>query len=68
MQERALRFVYEDHLSSYEQLLDKAKMPSLKIRRQRTMAIETFKFINKIAPVCLQDLLQNILLDTVPFA
>ena len=39
VQERALRFVYEDHLSSYEQLLDKAKMPSLNIRRQRTFQI-----------------------------
>ena len=59
MQERALRFVYEDHSVSYEQLLDKAKMPSLYVRRQRTMAIETFKIINKIAPVCLQDLLHT---------
>ena len=40
-------------------LLDKAKMPSLHTRRQRTMAIETFKIINKITPISLQDLLHS---------
>jgi hypothetical protein len=29
VQERALRFVYEDYNSSYEELLQKAKVPSL---------------------------------------
>jgi hypothetical protein len=56
VQERALRFVYEDHNSSYEELLHKAKVPSLQIRRIRTMALETFKIVSKIAPVCLQNL------------
>jgi hypothetical protein len=56
VQERAFRFVYEDYNSSYEQLLHKAKVPSLQIRWIRTMALETFKFVNKIAPACLQNL------------
>lgn len=56
VQERALRFGYEDYLSSYEQLLEKAKIPSLQIRRQRKMALETFKIINQLTPVCLQNL------------
>jgi hypothetical protein len=56
VQERALRFVYEDHNSSYEELLQKAKVPSLQIRRMRTMALETYKMINKLASVCLHDL------------
>lgn len=56
VQERALRFVYEDHTSSYEDLLAKAKMPSLQIRRLRNMAIETFKIVQKTSPVCLHDL------------
>ena len=56
MQERALRFVYEDYNSSYEELLQKANVPSLQIRRMRTMALETNKIINKLAPVCLHDL------------
>jgi hypothetical protein len=54
VQERALRFVYEDYNSSYEELLHKAKAPSLQIRQIRTMALETFKIVSKIAPVCLQ--------------
>jgi hypothetical protein len=49
-------FVYEDYNSSYEELLQKAKVPSLQIRRMRTMALETYKIINKLAPVCLHDL------------
>jgi hypothetical protein len=56
VQERALRFVYKDYNSSYEELLHKAKVPSLQIRWIRTMALETFKIVNKIAPVCLQNL------------
>jgi hypothetical protein len=32
VQERALRFVYEDYNSSYEELLQKAKVPSLQCR------------------------------------
>ena len=56
VQERALRFVYEDYNSSYEEILQKAKVPSLQIRRMRTMALKTYKIINKLAPVCLHDL------------
>jgi hypothetical protein len=36
-------FVYEDYNSSYEELLQKAKVPSLQIRKMRTMALETYK-------------------------
>jgi hypothetical protein len=68
VQEGALRFVYEDHNSSYDNLLKKAKVPSLQIRRMRTMALETFKIMNKLSPSCLHNLciyeIQNIILDT----
>ena len=56
VQERALRFVYDDYTSSYINLLEKALVPSLQIRRIRTMALETYKIVNKLAPVCLHDL------------
>ena len=59
-----LQFVFEDQSSSYEQLLDKAKMPSLHIRIKRTMAIDTFKIIYIIASGSLQDLL-NIYIYTI---
>ena len=57
IQERALRFVYDDFNSGYEELLIKANIPSLHIRRLRTMAIETFKILNKMSPPVLSDLL-----------
>ena len=47
---RDLRFVYDDFDSSYEELLDKAKIPTLHVRRLRTMALETFKILNNMSP------------------
>jgi hypothetical protein len=40
----------------YDNLLKKAKVPSLQIRRMRTMALETFKIMNKLSPSCLHNL------------
>lgn len=56
IQERALRFIYDDFQNSYEFLLEKSKLPSLKTRRMRTIALETFKIINKKSPLFIQDL------------
>ena len=56
IQAKALRFIYEDYESTYDELLEKAKVPSLKVRRMRTMAIECFKILNKLSPSCLHDL------------
>jgi hypothetical protein len=50
IQERALKFIYNENHSTYEELLAKSKLPSLKIRRIRTIDIETFKIINKETP------------------
>ena len=47
-QERALWFIYE--------LLEKAKDPSMKVRRMRTMAIGYFKILSKLSPSYLHDL------------
>ena len=58
IQERALRFIYSDYDSTYEQLLIIANVPSLYIRRMRTMAIETFKILYRTAPPCLHDIVQ----------
>ena len=54
--ERALRFTYEDYECTYDELLEKAKVPSLKVRRMSTMAIECFKILSKLSPSCLHDL------------
>ena len=56
IQERALRFVYSDYVSTYDELLFKVKLPSLHVRRIRLMAIETFKIINGIAPPVLENI------------
>jgi hypothetical protein len=57
IQELALRFIYEDYDSSDEDLLQKSKLPSLKIRRIRTIAIETFKIIHRKSPQYVHDLI-----------
>ena len=57
IQERALRFIYEHYENTYENLLKKSKLPSLKIRRLRTIAVETFKIIHKQSPSYLHDLI-----------
>jgi hypothetical protein len=56
IQERALWFIYEDYSSSYEDLLNKSRLPTLKIRRFRTIAIEAYKILNKKSPIYLNDL------------
>ena len=57
IQERALRFIYEDHASSYEQLLKKSGLPSLKVRRLRSIATETFKILHQLSPEYLYGLI-----------
>jgi hypothetical protein len=47
IQERALKFIYNENHSTYEELLARFKLPSLKISHVGTMAFETFKIINK---------------------
>jgi hypothetical protein len=39
IQERALRFIYNDYNSTYENLLIVSKLPTLKVRRLRTMVV-----------------------------
>ena len=57
IQERALRFIFDDNNTSYSNLLEKSGLPSLKIRRLRTMALETYKILNKSSPQFLHDIL-----------
>ena len=48
IQVRALRFVYDNYSSSSETLLENAKVPTLQVRRIRTMALETYKIIQNL--------------------
>ena len=56
IQERALRFIYDDYTSDYDSLLRRSKLPTLKMRRMRTIALETHKILNKQGPLYLHDL------------
>ena len=56
IQERAMRLIYEDYNSTYEELLHIAKVPSLQIRRMRTMALKCFRILHTLFPPCLNDL------------
>ena len=57
IQERALRFIYNDQQASYESLLQKSGLTSLHIRRMKGMALEAFKIFHKHGPAYLHDLL-----------
>ena len=56
IQERALRFIYDDRVSSYHDLLQRSGLPSLKVRRMRSVALETYNILNKNGPSYLHDL------------
>ena len=56
VQERALRFVFNDHVSSYSSLLQKAKKPSLYLNRLRKLSIEVHKVLNQVSPSFLNEL------------
>ena len=58
IQERALRFIYNDYNSTYENLLIVSKLPTLKVRILRTMAIEVYKILHQESPSYLHDLIK----------
>ena len=56
IQERALRAVYCDNVSSYGELLQKASLPTLHTRRLQDIAIMMFEVKNGLAPPYITDL------------
>ena len=54
LHERALRFLYNDHTSSYNDLLSKSDRCTMLISRQRALCIESFKTVNKLNPPFMQ--------------
>jgi ribonuclease P/MRP protein subunit RPP40 len=59
IQERAIRFVYNDFKTPVNVLLNKAGLEHLHIRRIKNLASESFKIINKLSPTILQDLVSE---------
>ena len=56
LHERALRLVYRDHKSSFQQLLHKDNSVTIHHQNIQRLAIEMFKIKNKISPTPMQDL------------
>ena len=56
IQYRALKFIFNDHTSSYESLLKRAGVNNLSLQRLKLLAIEVFKCYNKLNPMYLCDL------------
>jgi hypothetical protein len=59
IQERALRYVYNDFSSSYADLRTKADVPLLYVQRLRYLMTEVYKIINKQGPTYLHWLLKT---------
>ena len=53
LQCRALRFVYCDYLSSYDELLSRSKQLSLSVQLMYNLAVEVYKCMNGLAPTYL---------------
>ena len=50
IQERALRILYNDSTSDYNQLLNKFRKASMEVKRLRNLALELFKTLNHLSP------------------
>ena len=57
IQERALRFIYNDYSSTHHDLLKTANTEHLHVKRIKEMACEVFKIVNNIAPTFIQNLI-----------
>ena len=59
IQERALRFLYNDHKSSYDDLLIRSRKCTMQVARQRTLCIEIFKTIKNFNPPFMQSIFSS---------
>ena len=59
IQERALRFLYNDHKSSYDDLLIRSRKCTMQVARQRTLCIKIFKTIKNLNPSFMQSIFSS---------
>ena len=59
LNERALRFTFDDKSSTYDKLLQKIHMPSLANRRKQDDCITVYKALNNLAPKYIHELLNQ---------
>ena len=50
LQKRALRFLYSNYQLTYEELLDKANISTMNVKRPRFLCVEIYKTINNLNP------------------
>lgn len=70
IQERALRFVFKDSHSTYQELLLKGERQSLFRERQKLFCVQVYKILNHLSPSYLNELLElkdNIYLYRDPY-
>ena len=53
---RALKVVFSDYSSSYEELLTRSNLKNLEIQRQKALLCEIYKSINDIGPTYMRDI------------
>ena len=53
IQFRALKYIYNDASTSYEELLARANLPTLELHRKREILVEVFKSVDNISPYIL---------------
>ena len=58
IQKRALRLLYDDDISSYEELLEKSNRSSMNIYRLRTLCTEIYKTLNSLNPLYMKEIFQ----------
>ena len=58
LHEWALRIVYNDHFSSFEELLSKDKSVTVYQRNLQTLATEMYKILNGLSPDIMQDIFE----------
>ena len=56
IQERALRFLFNDHCTSYSDLLLKSELCIMHVSRLRVLCIEVFKTLKNIKPSFMHDI------------
>ncbi len=59
IQENTLRFMFNDHCSTYYALLDRCSYTTFHVRRIKTIACEVFKSINKLNHVFMHDIFKT---------
>ena len=57
LHEQALRIAYDDHCSSFEELLDKGGAVTLHQRNLRAFAIEMYKVSNGLSPTFMVEMI-----------